>query len=63
MKLLRLPAVLERTGVSRSLLYLLEARGEFPRRLKLTARCVGWRSDDIEDWITRRPRVPHKEAP
>ena len=50
----RIPAVLSRTGLSRSSLYALIARGEFPRPLKLSARSVAFLSDEINAWIAER---------
>ena len=38
----RRPAVEEITGLSRSTIYDLMAKGEFPRPVKLTAKAVAW---------------------
>lgn len=54
-KLMRLPAVIEAVGLGRSAIYALEARGEFPKRRKLTLRASAWRSDEINAWIESRP--------
>lgn len=40
--------------LSRSQLWRLEKNGEFPRRIKLGKRRVGWRLSDIEQWIEAR---------
>ena len=50
-KILRLRAVLELTGLSRSSIYLQIARGTFPRQVSLGARAVGWRESDISAWL------------
>jgi prophage regulatory protein len=52
--LLRLPAVLERTGLSRSRLYELLNSQEFPRPVKLSARINAWPDSEIADWIAAR---------
>jgi len=52
--ILRLPAVQERTGLSRSTIYLRIKEGSFPKQVNLGARAVGWRSDLIESWIQSR---------
>lgn len=52
--LLRLPAVKQKTGYSKSSIYLLEARGEFPRRVRLGARAVAWSAAEIEKWIAEK---------
>jgi prophage regulatory protein len=40
--LLRLPRVLERTGLSRTHLYRLAARGAFPTPVKISERASAW---------------------
>ncbi len=51
---LRLPAVKERTGLSRSSIYLRMAKNEFPRPISLGDRAVGWIEQDIDEWINER---------
>lgn len=50
-KILRLPAVKEKTGKPRSSLYLMVAKGEFPKPIKLGKRSVGWLESDVDAWI------------
>ncbi len=33
---------------------VLEKRGEFPQRIAIGPRRVGWRLSEIEDWLARR---------
>jgi len=54
MKILRLKAVIEATGLSRSLIYKLIALGTFPRSIALTGRAVGWPAHEVEAWILAR---------
>lgn len=42
MKVLKLQDVLDLTGLSRSAVYEMCAKGEFPTKVHLTARSVGW---------------------
>jgi prophage regulatory protein len=42
-RILRLKAVLERTGLSRSTLYRKVQDGTFPKQVRIAARCAGWR--------------------
>ena len=51
LKLLRFPAVRERTGLSRSTIWRLERQGAFPRHHRISANAVGWIEDDIANWI------------
>lgn len=52
--ILRLPAVLERTGLSRSTTYLMMSRGEFPKTISLGERAVGWIESEIDQWLEER---------
>jgi prophage regulatory protein len=56
-KILRLPVVLDRTGLSRSTVYLRVTEGRFPRPVSLGARAVGWIETEVEEWITRQIEV------
>ena len=47
----RLPEVLRQTGLSRSTIYEMISRGEFPRQVKLGRRAVGWIANDVDEWI------------
>ena len=50
--LIRLPEVMKRTALSRSQIYELMDRGEFPRSVKITgARSVAWAEVEIAQWI------------
>jgi prophage regulatory protein len=56
-KILRLPNVLDRTGLSRSTVYLRVTEGRFPRPVSLGARAVGWIETEVEEWIARQIEV------
>jgi prophage regulatory protein len=51
MRILRIPEVLARTGLSRTSLYAKIAAGEFPRQVALGPRASGWREADVDRWI------------
>ncbi len=53
-KHLRRPAVQEITGLNRSAIYDLMARGDFPRPVKLTAKAVAWPESAIAEWLETR---------
>lgn len=44
------------TGLGKSRIDELERQGRFPRRVRISDRAVGWRSDEVEAWIKARPR-------
>lgn len=54
-KIIRLPAVKEITGLSRSSIYLRMSNGEFPKSISLGGgRAIGWLEADIEQWLDER---------
>jgi prophage regulatory protein len=53
-KHLRRPAVESLTGLSRSTIYDLMAKGDFPKPVKLTAKAVAWPESAIADWLASR---------
>jgi prophage regulatory protein len=54
-RILRLPAVLQATGLARSTVYRMMAEHTFPAPVKLAKRAVGWRHDDVRAWTNARP--------
>jgi prophage regulatory protein len=52
--LLRLTAVKNHTGLSRSSIYALESLGQFPKRVAIGPRSVAWRQSEIQKWIESR---------
>ena len=50
-RILRLKAVLERTGLSRATLYRKIEAGTFPRQVRIAPRCAGWRESAITAWM------------
>jgi prophage regulatory protein len=53
-KMLRLRAVQDWTGLSRSTIYAMMKSGNFPKNITLGARAVGWLDADIQKWIDSR---------
>ena len=49
--ILRLPLVKNRTGLSRSSIYLKISQGTFPKQISLGKRTVGWLENEIEGWL------------
>jgi prophage regulatory protein len=44
-------------GVSRSTLWRLWQRGDFPRPRKISARVVGWPAGEVYAWLESRTQV------
>ena len=53
-RFLRLPEVQQRTGLSRSTIYVRLSQGRFPQPVSLGARAVGWIESEIEEWMRER---------
>ena len=52
--ILRLPQVKDRTGLSRSTIYLRMQEGAFPQPINIGARAVGWLSSEVDEWLSER---------
>ena len=50
-RILRLNAVLDRTGLSRSTLYRKIEAGTFPAQVRIATRCTGWRESAVSEWL------------
>lgn len=50
-RFLRLPDVIERTGLSSSTIRRREREGTFPAREAIGANCVAWRESAIAQWM------------
>ncbi len=50
-RIIRLPTVLARTGLSRSTLYRKIAEGTFPAQLRISVHGAGWRESEIDRWV------------
>lgn len=53
-KILRLRAVKDWTGLSRSTIYAMMKSRTFPQSIQLGLRSVGWTESDIQSWIESR---------
>lgn len=54
LRVLRLPQVCDVTGLCRSMIYQLEAERQFPRRIKIGFRAVGWIEGEVQEWLAQR---------
>ena len=54
-RLLGLDEVKQRTSLSKSHIYRLMSRGQFPDRRKVGRRRVGWLLSEVQKWIATRP--------
>lgn len=54
MRLIRLKAVIDNTGLGRSTIYKYIAEGIFPKPVSLGDRAVAWIEGEVNDWILAR---------
>lgn len=50
-KILRMPAIVLRTGLSRSTIYRKIKEGTFPAQVHISDHCSGWRASAIDRWM------------
>jgi|GEM_PF-217406 len=56
-KLLRFQQVKALVGLSRTQIWRMEQKGNFPRRVQISARAVGWKSGEVQEFIESRKTV------
>jgi len=61
-RILRMPEVLERTGLSRSTIYRKMHEGTFPRQIEISKHCCGWRESSLSLWISDPPGYKQNDA-
>ena len=61
-RIVRLPDVQARTGLSRSTIYVRVAAGSFPKPVHLGARAVGWIESEVDAWIRQQIAASRGEA-
>jgi prophage regulatory protein len=53
------PEVIHLVGLSKSHIMRLEDRGEFPKRIKLALRRVGWSLQEVRQWVEDKKQNRH----
>ncbi|KAF1704081.1 hypothetical protein CSC68_03540 [Pseudoxanthomonas suwonensis] len=54
-RLLRLPQVMDITGLSNPTIYRMVETGAFPKQRKLSPRAVGWLEHEVQEWALGCP--------
>lgn len=54
MKMMRLPEVMAKTGLSRTRLYAASQEGTFPKPCKIGERATAWVESEVDAWIEQR---------
>ena len=50
-RLIRIPKVMEKTGLARSTVWLFVKNGKLPKPIKLSERVTVWKESEIIDYI------------
>ena|ERR1700722_2347513 len=53
-RMLRLPQVIDATGLGKTKIYELQGQGDFPMRVKITAHSVAWVEEEVQAWLAGR---------
>jgi prophage regulatory protein len=59
-RLIRLPQIIEITGMKKASIYLWMKEGRFPKPIRIGARSVGWVEKEVGDWV--RERINARDA-
>lgn len=60
-RFLRLPAIIMRTGLSRSTIYKYISEGTFPKQISLGCRTSAWVESEVNDWMRKRIELSRKD--
>ena len=60
MPVLRLPAVQQQVGLSKSTIYAEIAAGRMPAPIKLGKRASGWLASEIDAWLGKAKRTAER---
>jgi prophage regulatory protein len=52
-RFLRLPEVMDRTGLRRWAIFDGQKKGTFPQAVKIYGRCTGWVESEVQEFIER----------
>lgn len=56
--LIRLPQVMDMTGLKKSTIYKGMRDGTFPNAVHLSARAIAWRTSEVDEWCESRQKRP-----
>jgi prophage regulatory protein len=62
MAFLRLAQVLQETGLSKSTVYDLVKRGDFPSAVRLADKAVGWIDTEVKAWQEDRIKASRPQG-
>jgi len=63
MRLLRLPAVIEKCGIRQTQIYRQMETGAFPAPIRVGQRQVAWSEQELDEWIAAKIAARHEHDP
>ena len=57
---LRWPELRNTVGYSRTNIYYLMKKGDFPQAIKLGGRAIGWLESEVNEWINDRVAISRR---
>lgn len=60
--MLRMPEVIQQTGLSRSTIYALMADGKFPRQIKVSENTAAWLAHEVDAYLQDRISMRNSES-
>lgn len=62
-RFIRLPELINRTGLSRSHLYYLISVDQFPRQINLCGgRAIAWIESEVDEWMKVRVQTSRRDS-
>ena len=59
-RILRWPELRNTVGYSRTNIYYLMKKGDFPQAIKLGGRAIGWLESEVNEWINDRVAISRR---
>ena len=59
-RILRWPELKNTVGYSRTNIYYLMKKGDFPQAIKLGGRAIGWLESEVNEWIYDRVAISRR---
>ena len=56
-RIMRLPEVMNTTGLGRSSIYAYVQKNVFPKPFKIGEKAIGWKADEVAAYIERRAEL------
>jgi prophage regulatory protein len=59
--IIRIEQVIEKVKLSRTTIWRMENCNQFPKRIRIGTKAMGWLEQDVDAWLAARPRGMYNE--